>query len=71
MTVGTYLRNRRLYLAALDILTGNDKVIDLAYKYRYETPESFYQSLQPFSWAGAGPAEETASQTSCFSSPSD
>ena len=32
MTVGTYLRNRRLYLAALDILTGNDKVIDLAYK---------------------------------------
>lgn len=48
MTVGTYLRNRRLYLAALDILTGNDKVIDLAYKYRYETPESFTKAFSRF-----------------------
>lgn len=48
MTIGTYLRNRRLYLAALDVLAGNDKVIDLAYKYGYETPESFTKAFSRF-----------------------
>jgi AraC family transcriptional regulator len=39
-TVGEYLRNRRLYLAALDLLSG-EKVIDAALRYGYDTPESF------------------------------
>lgn len=48
MTPGTYLRNRRLYLAALDVLEGNEKIIDLAYKYGYETPESFTKAFSRF-----------------------
>lgn len=32
-SIGEYMRCRRLYLAALDIFSGKEKVIDLAYKY--------------------------------------
>ena len=28
-------------MAALDVIAGKEKVIDLAYKYGYDTPESF------------------------------
>lgn len=36
-TLGEYIRNRRLYLAALDIMSGQ-KVIDVAVKYGYNNP---------------------------------
>lgn len=47
-SVGEYIRGRRLYLAALDALTGKDKVIDLAYRYGYQTPESFTRAFCRF-----------------------
>ena len=47
-TIGDYIRNRRLYLAALELLTGEEKVIDIAYKYGYETPESFSKAFKRF-----------------------
>ncbi len=79
-SIGEYLRNRRLYLAALDVLnTGcpspkdtlsgenhvtiqtdnsllqkntetftNKTVLDLAYKYGYDTPESFSRAFSRF-----------------------
>ena len=31
--IGEYIRNRRLYLAALDLKDTNDKVIDIAFRY--------------------------------------
>ena len=43
-----YIRNRRLYLAALDAISGNEKVIELAYKYGYDTPESFTKAFTRF-----------------------
>ena len=46
-TVGEYLRNRRLYLAALDLLSG-EKVIDTALRYGYDTPESFSKAFRRF-----------------------
>ena len=55
MTIGAYLRSRRLYLAALDVLAGNDRIIDLAYKYGYETPESFTKAFSRFH--GAAPMQ--------------
>lgn len=47
-TVGEYIRNRRLYLAALDVIASKEKVIDLAYKYGYDTPESFTRAFSRF-----------------------
>lgn len=55
MTIGSYLRNRRLYLAALDVISGNEKIIDLAFKYGYETPESFTKAFSRFH--GCPPAQ--------------
>lgn len=42
-----YLRNRRLFMAAMDLLAG-EKVIDAAYKYCYQTPESFAKAFARF-----------------------
>lgn len=47
-SVTEYIRNRRLYLAALDVIADKEKVIDLAYKYGYETPESFTKAFARF-----------------------
>ncbi|MBN1698553.1 MAG: AraC family transcriptional regulator [Spirochaetales bacterium] len=44
-SVAEYVRNRRLSLAAQDILTGREKVIDIAFKYGYESPESFSRAF--------------------------
>ena len=46
--IGEYIRNRRLYQAALDLKNTDDKVIDIAYAYGYETPESFTKAFSRF-----------------------
>lgn len=47
-SVGEYIRYRRLYLAALDVIAGKEKIINLAFKYGYETPESFTRAFTRF-----------------------
>lgn len=50
-TVGEYVRNRRLYQAGLDILCGGrdeGKVIELAFRYGYDTPEGFTKAFTRF-----------------------
>lgn len=47
-SLGEYIRNRRLYLAALDLIDKDYKIIDLAYRYGYETPESFSKAFSRF-----------------------
>ena len=47
-TVMDYIRCRRLANAALDLLDSNNKVIDVAYKYGYDTPESFTRAFKKF-----------------------
>lgn len=47
-TMTEYVRNRRLYLAALDVIADKEKVIDLAFKYGYDTPESFSKAFTRF-----------------------
>lgn len=47
-SVGEYIRYRRLYMAALEAIAGNEKIIDLAYKYGYDTPESFTKAFSRF-----------------------
>lgn len=45
---GEYLRNRRLYEAALDLKNKGDRVIDVALRYGYDTPESFTKAFSRF-----------------------
>lgn len=47
-SIGEYIRNRRLYLAGLDICTDKEKIIDIALKYGYDTPESFTKAFSRF-----------------------
>ena len=47
-TLGEYVRCRRLYLAGLDVLAGREKEIDIAFKYGYDTPESFAKAFARF-----------------------
>lgn len=48
LSVGEYIRNRRLSLAGHELLSGNVKVIDIALKYGYETPEGFSKAFARF-----------------------
>ena len=53
--IGEYIRNRRLYQAALDLKETDDKVIEIAFRYGYETPESFTKAFSRFH--GATPSQ--------------
>ena len=46
VSVGEYLRRRRLTLAAQELTSSNYKIIDLAYKYGYDTPEAFSKAFR-------------------------
>lgn len=48
MTVSEYVRCRRMSLAAEELKNSNIKVIDLALKYGYESPEAFTRSFREF-----------------------
>jgi AraC family transcriptional regulator len=44
VTVAEYIRRRRLTLASQDIISG-EKIINVAHKYGYETPEAFTKAF--------------------------
>ena len=48
MSVSEYIRARRLTLAAQELIAADAKVIDLALKYGYDTPESFTKAFNRF-----------------------
>ncbi len=48
MTPAEYLRKRRLSQAGAELAKGNEKVIDIALKYGYDTPESFSKAFTRF-----------------------
>ena len=48
LTVGEYIRARRMTLAAQELAGGEIKVIDAALKYGYDSPDSFAKAFQRF-----------------------
>jgi AraC family transcriptional regulator len=55
ITLSEYIRRRRLTLAALELSHGESKVIDVALKYGYASPDSFARAFQ--SVHGVRPSE--------------
>ncbi|ABX43536.1 AraC family transcriptional regulator [Lachnoclostridium phytofermentans] len=43
-----YIRNRRLTLAAFDIMNSKDRIIDISFKYGYESQDAFSRAFRSF-----------------------
>lgn len=54
-SLGDYIRMRRLSLAGEELSRGNARIIDIALKYGYDTPESFSRAFTRFH--GISPSE--------------
>ena len=66
-TLGEYIRYRRLSLAGAELTRGTDKVIDIAYKYGYDTPESFTKAFQKFHGITPSQARGSGAKLKSFS----
>lgn len=55
LTLGDYIRKRRLSQAAIDLINENQRVIDIAIKYGYESSQSFARAFK--SEIGINPTE--------------
>jgi AraC family transcriptional regulator len=55
MTVAEYMRKRKLTLAAQELATSSSKVMDVALKYGYDSPESFSKAFRKIH--GIAPSE--------------
>ena len=58
MTVGEYIRARRMTLAAQELSGTDGKVIDVALKYGYDSPDSFAKAFQRFHGISPSKARE-------------
>lgn len=67
ITVGEYIRNRRLTLAGSELTKPNVKVIDTALKYGYESPESFTRAFTRFHGITPSDAKHTGGKLRSFS----
>jgi AraC family transcriptional regulator len=61
INVADYIRKRKLSLAAEELVIDDSKVIDVAYKYGYESPESFARAFKRFH--GVNPSDVKTSRT--------
>lgn len=46
VSLSEYIRRRRMSLAAVDLQSGDEKVVDVALKYGYTSPTSFNRAFQ-------------------------
>lgn len=58
ITVGEYIRNRKLTLAGKELALSDAKVVDIAFKYGYETHESFTKAFKRFHGISPSAARE-------------
>lgn len=58
MTLGEYIRGRRLTLAAQELSVGSARVMDLALKYGYDSPDSFARAFTRFHGISPSAARE-------------
>src|SRR5574344_464752 len=46
ITPAEYIRRRRLYRAAIDLASGQGRVLDIALRYGYDSPDSFSRAFK-------------------------
>ena len=46
ITLSEYIRRRKMSLAAVDLQSGNEKVIDISLKYGYNSPTAFNRAFK-------------------------
>ena len=61
-----YIRNRRLTLAGNELNASNAKVLDIALKYGYESPESFARAFSKFHGMTPSEAKKSGSKLKSF-----
>ncbi len=66
VNLSEYIRNRRLYKAAMELSQSDKKIIDIAFKYGYETPESFTKAFVRFHGATPLAIKKNASLIKTF-----
>lgn len=66
MTVGEYIRARRMTLAAQELAGSDVKVIDIAIKYGYDSPDSFAKAFQRFHGITPSQARESGAPLRSF-----
>lgn len=66
ITIGEYIRNRRLSMAGLDLLLENNKILDIAMRYHYNTSESFSKAFTRFHGFPPSDAKKNGNQLKCF-----
>lgn len=66
ITLGEYIRNRRLTLAGMDLISTPEKVIDIGAKYGYENPNSFTAAFTKFHGITPSAAREPGTQLRSF-----
>ena len=66
MTVGEYIRARRMTLAAQELSVSDARVIDIAVRYGYESPDSFAKAFQRFHGVTPSQAKEPGTPLRSF-----
>ncbi len=66
MTANEYIRKRRLTLAAQELQATDISVIDAAYKYGYESPESFSKAFSRFHGSSPKQAKQKGAKLHLF-----
>ncbi|MBR5519513.1 MAG: AraC family transcriptional regulator [Clostridia bacterium] len=66
-TLGEYIRLRRLSLAGAELVNGDEKVIDIALKYGYDSPVSFAKAFQKFHGVSPSQARSDGKTLKSFS----
>lgn len=67
ISIGEYIRYRRLTLAGIDLKTTNEKIINIALKYGYDSPESFTRAFSKFHGISPSAARKTNCKLNSFS----
>ena len=66
ITANEYIRNRKLSMAGQELIMSDKKVIDIAFKYGYESPESFTKAFSRFHRVSPNVAKHSGIQLQSF-----